>query len=152
MSKKIKLTERQLGKTINEISYGTVSNAYEKNGELFDEFHGAYDTFDDFYEKLKDLEDVYQYAINGLLSNPNFDLFHLEKNNKYHNRINSLFSNIHYSLKDLIKYSDEVKNILDRKEKQKDNFYDSMSKYDKKYGADDDLSYNDFMNGEINNV
>ena len=152
MSKKIKLTERQLGKTINEISYGKVSDAYDKNGELFDDFHGAYDTFDDFYEKLEDLVNVFYSAQNALFYNSNFNSMNPKDNNKYHNNINALFNNIYFSLSDAKKYSDEVKNILDRKEKQKDNFYDAMSKYDEKYGADDNLSYDDFNNGEINNV
>ena len=152
MSKKIKLTERQLGKTINEISYGKVSDAYDKNGELFDDFHGAYDTFDDFYEKLEDLVNVFYSAQNALFYNSNFNSMNPKDNNKYHNNINALFNNIYFSLSDAKKYSDKVKNILDRKEKQKDNFYDAMSKYDEKYGADDNLSYDDFKNGEINNV
>lgn len=50
MSKKINLTEKQLNKAINEISYGTVNNASNVSDNIFWEMEIS---FQDFYDTVK---------------------------------------------------------------------------------------------------
>lgn len=50
MKKRIRLTEEQIKKAINEISYGTVDKAYDKSDDTFTDVEYA---FNDFYETIK---------------------------------------------------------------------------------------------------
>lgn len=116
MSKKINLTERQLKKAINEISYGTIYNAQSKNEDLFWKIKYS---FEDFYNELFEIAGKY-------IDNPDGRTYTkvLEHDNPY--------------LQEIIKHANIIQSILDKKEKQSDNFNNELGKVD----------FNSFYNDE----
>jgi hypothetical protein len=146
MTKRIKLTEKQIEKAINEISYGTVDDANSINHNLFwgaqngTSDNGYYDGFDNFYNKLEELE----YAFNDFTPN-------LKNNSANSNiiKINSLVNKISNYLTAIRTCSDEINNIFIRKEKQRDNFDNAIRDYDNAHG-NDDISWDEYKKGEIN--
>ena len=158
MRKRVRLSESDLNriikgqvkKTINEISYGTVDDAKSINHNLFWGLQNGsreieyVDGFDNFYRKLEDLESALEEFTTNLpkdSANPNII------------KINSLVSKLYSNLAAVRTCSDEINNIFIRKEKQRDNFDDAIRNYDDAhYSEDDDLSWDDYRKGEINNI
>ncbi len=148
MTKRVKLTEKQVKKAINEISYGTVDDANSINFNTFWKLQNGsreieyVDGFDNFYRKLEDLESALEEFT------PN-----LPKDNVNPNiiKINSLVSKLYSHLAAVRTCSDEINNIFIRKENQRNNFDDAISNYDKAH-ENDDMSWNEYKNGEINNI
>ena len=158
MRKRVRLSESDLNriikgqvkKTINEISYGTVDDANSINFNTFWKLQNGsreieyVDGFDNFYRKLEDLESALEEFAPNLpkdSANPNII------------KINSLVSKLYSHLAAVRTCSDEINNIFIRKEKQRDNFDDAIRNYDDAhYSEDDDLSWDDYRNGEINNI
>ena len=148
MTKRVRLTEKQMKKAINEISYGTVDDANSINHNLFwgaqngtsdNSFH---DGFDSFYNRLEELEYDFGEFIHNLKTdstNPNII------------KINSLVSKLSNYLEAIRTCSDEINNIFIRKEKQRDNFNNAISNYDNAH-SNDDVSWNEYKKGEINNI
>ncbi len=135
-------------KAINEISYGTVDDAYQKDYNLFNSIIGNHERFND---SLKELKSDFKYLENDLYQKDYFNSFNPEKNN--HN-----FNEIDKSLREIGKYinyietiSNNLKVFLERKETQINNFSDSMLKYDKAHG-NDDISWDEYKKGEVNNI
>ena len=148
MVKRVKLTEKQMNKAINEISYGTVDNAYATNHNLFwnaqngtsdNSFH---DGFDSFYNKLEELEYDFGEFVHNLKNdsaNPNII------------KINSLVNKLASYLEAIRTCSNEINNIFIRKEKQRDNFDNAIRDYDNAH-ANDDMSWDEYKKGEVNNI
>ena len=148
MTKRVKLTEKHVRKAINEISYGTVDDANSINRNLFWNLQNGTrdndwdDGFDHFYDKLSELEEHFESFTNNFKqdsSNPNI------------NKIGSLIYKIGNSLMNIRNCSDEINKILQRKERQRDNFDDAMMEYDTMWG-EDNRTWDEYRNGEINNV
>ena len=83
---------------INEISYGSVERAYDKNNDIFDDLQTS---FEDFYNELETSMIKAEYD-NASKKNP-----YLEK---------------------IKWYSDEIYDILSRKGKQRENLYNNINK------------------------
>jgi hypothetical protein len=153
MKKVIKLTESDLRKmiknAINEISYGTVDDAQSV----------GYDTFSDLWHNfwrletpLEELENTFKDEVEpSLYQNRNFNAFRTSENNPYMNKISSLMFKIQNGLAEIRNAYDEINGILERKRNQNDNFEDSTMKYDAAHQYDD-MSWDEYKNGEINNV
>lgn len=148
MTKRVRLTERQMNKAINEISYGTVDDANSINFNSFWKLQNGSreidyaDGFDNFYNNLERLESAFKEFTPNLpedSTNPNI------------NKIKSLVSKLSNYLMAIRTCSDEINNIFLRKENQRNNFDDAISKYDKVHG-DDDVSFDEYKRGEINNI
>ena len=148
MTKKVKLTEEQINKAINEISYGTVDDANSINHNTFwglqngSMDYGWADGFVNFYNKLGSLEESFEDFTPNLPK---------DSTNPHIAKINSLVGKISSYLMAIRTCSDEINNIFERKEKQRDNFDNSISNYDKAHG-NDDISWDEYKNGEIHNI
>ena len=156
MRKRVRLSESDLNriikgqvkKTINEISYGTVDDANSINFNTFWKLQNGSreieyaDGFDNFYRKLEDLESALEEFAPNLpkdSTNPNII------------KINSLVSKLYSHLAAVRTCSDEINNIFIRKENQRNNFDNAISNYDKAH-ENDDMSWDEYKNGEINNI
>lgn len=148
MTKRVRLTERQMNKAINEISYGTVDDAYQKDYNLFNSIIGNHERFND---SLKELKSDFKYLENNLYQNDYFNSFNPEKNNNNFNKINESLREIGKYINYIETISDNLKVFLERKETQINNFSDSMLKYDKAHG-NDDISWDEYKKGEVNNI
>lgn len=146
MVKRVKLTEKQIKKAINEISYGTVDNAYATNHNLFwNAQNGTSDNsfrdgFDSFCNKLEELEYAFEEFIPNLKN---------DSTNSNIIKINSLVNKLASYLEAIRTCSNEINNIFIRKEKQRNNFNDAIRDYDNAH-ANDDMSWDEYRNGEIN--
>ena len=148
MRKRVRLTEEQMKKAINEISYGTVDDAQAINHNLFwgaqngtsdNAFH---DGFDSFYNRLEELEYDFGEFVHNLKSN---------STNPNIIKINSLANKIYNYLTEIRTCSDEINNIFIRKEKQRDNFEKATMDYDNAH-ANDDVSWDEYRKGEIRDL
>jgi len=148
MSKRIKLTEKQINKAINEISYGTVDDAKSIGYSTFSDLWHSFWQFD---SKLEELEEQFKELEPNLYQNRNFNAFRTSQNNPYMNKIYSLMLKIQSNIEGIREASDTINGILERKEKQNDNFENSTMKYDAAHQYDD-ISWDDYKRGEINNV
>ena len=148
MTKRVRLTEKQMNKAINEISYGTVDDAYQKDYNLFNSIIGNHERFND---SLKELKSDFKYLENNLYQNDYFNSFNPEKNNNNFNKINESLREIGKYINYIETISDNLKVFLERKETQINNFSDSMLKYDKAHG-NDDISWDEYKKGEVNNI
>lgn len=148
MTKRVRLTERQMNKAINEISYGTVDDAYQKDYNLFNSIIGNHERFND---SLKELKSDFKYLENDLYQNDYFNSFNPEKNNHNFNKINESLREIGKYINYIETISDNLKVFLERKESQINNFSNSMLKYDKAHG-NDDISWDEYKKGEVNNI
>ena len=148
MTKRVRLTERQMNKAINEISYGTVDDAYQKDYNLFNSIIGNHERFND---SLKELKSDFKYLENNLYQNDYFNSFNPEKNNNNFNKINESLREIGKYINYIETISDNLKVFLERKETQINNFSNSMLKYDKAHG-NDDISWDEYKKGEVNNI
>jgi len=127
MAKKINLTEKQLHKALNEISYGTVSDARDVNNDLFGDITYS---FERFYEEIDYLDRALQDYQNDLYQNRNFNIYRQSTNNRYQNQISSLSMSIESHLSEIKTCADRIKVILDRKNRQLKNFDDAILKAD----------------------
>lgn len=127
MAKKINLTEKQLHKALNEISYGTVSGARDINNDLFGDITYS---FERFYEEIDNLDEALQNYQNDLYQNRNFNIYRQSTNNRYQNQISSLSMSIESHLSEIKTCADRIKAILDRKNRQLKNFDDAILKAD----------------------
>lgn len=148
MTKRVRLTERQMNKAINEISYGTVDDAYQKDYNLFNSIIGNYERFNN---SLKELKSDFEYLENDLYQNDYFNNFNPEKNNHNLNKIDKSLREIGKYINYIETISDNLKVFLERKESQINNFSNSMLKYDKAHG-NDDISWDEYKKGEVNNI
>ena len=148
MTKRVRLTEKQMNKAINEISYGTVDDAYQKDYNLFNSIIGNYERFNN---SLKELKSDFEYLENDLYQNDYFNNFNPEKNNHNLNKIDKSLREIGKYINYIETISDNLKVFLERKETQINNFSDSMLKYDKAHGTDD-ISWDEYKKGEVNNI
>jgi len=114
MSKKVKLTEEGYNRLINEISYGKVDRAYERADDLFNNLRYA---FDDFYTELR--ESIFKAEHDSAEGE--------QKQNPYLNKIKE--------------YADIINDILIKKEKQQNRFFDETT------GS---VNHEDFYNGPDN--
>ena len=156
MKKRIRLTESdlnriikgQMKKAINEISYGTVDDAQAINHNLFWNLQNGtsdnayHDGFDNFYNKLEELEYDFGEFVHNLKSN---------STNSNIIKINSLVNKLSNYLMAIRECTDEIDNILKRKEKQRDNFEKATMDYDNAH-ANDDISWDEYRKGEVNNI
>ena len=152
MKKIVKLTEndikRMVRKVVNEISYGTVDDAQSINYNTFGDLNH---TFWRFESKLGELEEEFKEVEPNLYQNRNFNAWRTDSNNPYMNKIYSLMLSIESNISKIREASDEINKILERKESQRNNFSDAMSKYDNVHG-NDDISWDEYKSGNINNV
>jgi len=152
MKKVIRLTESDLHKmienAINEISYGTVDDAQSVG---YDTFGDLWHSFWQFDSKLEELEDKFKEIEPNLYQNRNFNAMRTSKNNPYMNKIYSLMLKIQSNIEGIREASDAINSILERKKAQNDNFENSTMKYDAAHQYDD-ISWDEYKNGEINNV
>jgi len=125
--KKINLNESAYNKLVNEISYGTVTNAYDINNDMFQDMIFA---FGDFYDSIENIESPFKEFRDALYQNRNFDIYHLDKNNPFLNKIHSLNVAIGNNLSKIKEYVEEIKKILDRKGNQSKNFDNEILKAD----------------------
>ena len=147
MKKVIKLTENQIKKAVNEISYGTVDDAQAI----------GYNTFSDLWHNiwrlespLEELENTFKDEVEpSLYQNSNFNALRPNYNNPYMNKIFSLMIKMQNNLSDLRNTYDEMKSIIERKRRQNDNFSYAQLKFDNKH-SNDDISWNDYRKMEIN--
>ena len=146
MKKRIRLTEEQIKKAINEISYGTVDDAQAINHNLFwglqngSRDYGFEDGFDNFMRDLGKLEEDFD----------NFTYnFPQERTNSNIEKIRSLLGVLHGHLTGVKECANEINNILVRKEKQRDNLERATMDYDNAH-ENDDVSWDEYRKGEIN--
>ena len=152
MKKIVKLTEndikRMVRKVVNEISYGTVDDAQSVN---YDTFGDLSHSFWKFESKLGELEEEFKEVEPSLYQNRNFNAWRTDSNNPYMNKIFSLMLKIESNLSSIREASDKINNILERKENQRDNFNQATMNYDNIH-QNDDISWDEYRKGEINNV
>ena len=156
MKKKIRLTEtdlnriikRQVKKAINEISYGTVDDAQAINHNLFwglqngSRDYDFEDGFDNFMRDLGKLEEDFD----GITYN-----FPEDRTNSNIEKIRSLLGVLHGQINDIKECANKINDILIRKEKQRDNFERATMDYDNAH-ENDDVSWDEYRKGEINNI
>ena len=147
MTKRIRLTEKQIEKAINEISLGTVDDAQTI----------GYNTFSDLWHNfwrletpLEELENTFKDEVEpSLYQNGNFNALRTNDNNPYMNKIFSLMLKMQNNLSELRNTYDEMNSIIERKRRQNDNFSDAQLKFDIKH-SNDDISWDDYRKMEIN--
>ena len=114
-------------KAINEISYGTVDNAYAINHNLFwglqngsrdYDFNDGFDTFMRDLDKLEEDFDAFTYN------------FPQERTNSNVEKIRSLLGVLYGQITDIKECANKINGILIRKEKQRDNFQDTIRNID----------------------
>lgn len=110
MKKRIRLTEEQIKKAINEISYGKVKGAYTGNEHLFWELKNK---FDDFYDALFDIAGFYRNNNDG---------------KTYTKMLKSNHDNVY--IRQIVEYAEAIQEILEKKEAQAEKFEDEMNKVD----------------------
>lgn len=152
MKKIVKLTEndikRMVRKVVNEISYGTVDDAQSVNYDTFGDLNHSFWKFE---SKLGELEEEFKEVEPSLYQNRNFNAWRMDSNNPYMNKIFSLMLKIESNLSSIREASDKINNILERKENQRDNFNQATMNYDNIH-QNDDISWDEYRKGEINNV
>ncbi len=152
MKKIVKLTEndikRMVRKVVNEISYGTVDDAQSVNYDTFGDLNHSFWKFE---SKLGELEEEFKEVEPSLYQNRNFNAWRTDSNNPYMNKIFSLMLKIESNLSSIREASDKINNILERKENQRDNFNQATMNYDNIH-QNDDISWDEYRKGEINNV
>lgn len=135
-------------KAINEISYGTVDDAKSINHNLFwnlqngsrdYEFNDGFDTFSKDLEQLEEDFENFTYLFPKDNTNPNIG------------KIRSILGVLYGHLTGIKECADEINNILLRKEKQRDNFEKAINDYDNAH-ENDDVSWDEYRKGEINNI
>jgi len=127
MRKRVRLTEEQMKKAINEISYGTLSDAESKSFYNFNDLCREYWRF---HDKIDELESEFEEFEPNLYQNSNFNAFRPDKNNATINKIFSLMLKIKTQLSALRNTSETLNSILERKGKQMDNFQDAIRNID----------------------
>lgn len=123
--KKVKLTERQINKAINEISYNKVQSASDRSNDLF------YDLIDSFSTFYNDLNDFCRFT---------------GKNNR--EWLETIADKNPY-IEEIRKHAEIIKSILSKKEAQRDYFdnnlndFDNESYFDSEEGQFDDYDDKD---------
>lgn len=119
--KKLNITEvaynKLKEKILNEISYGMVDRAYERSNDLFTRLHSS---FLDFYDELMYPEHLSDEDTENYEKNP-------------------------YIIK-IKEYAEAILDILDKKNRQQDKFYDeTMNKFDRnKFYDSEESKENDY--------
>jgi predicted nucleic acid-binding Zn-ribbon protein len=137
MKKRIRLTESdlnrivkgQMKKAINEISYGTVKDAADISRDTFSDLIREYWGVENAIEEL---DSAFEEFEPNLYQNRNFSLYgrKARENNPTMIEIYFLMSRMKNNIETLTDISSKLKSILERKEKQINNFDDAVYKAD----------------------